>query len=238
MAFASVRSSTSNFNAAVTTHNINLPATIESGDLILIIGASDNVTAITKPTEVTNEFMNSNVSGQFRNLVWGFVADGTEDSTTITADTGVTAEYSSFISLAIQGWEGTIGTAVEVSTGSAATSTTPDPDSLTPTWGAKDTMWIAVGAGDRGNIVFSVYPTNYTGNNIEIDPGAGSGRQTVAIGTRELNATSDDPGTFTMDASWPNSGITIAIEPAAGGGSTPKNRALKGPFNGPFNGPF
>lgn len=116
--------------------------------------------------------------------------------------------------------------ALEISTVSNANANaSPNPNSLTPAGGAKDWFWIAdivFGlAGFSTQPTVSSYPTNYTGTTISTTS-SGFGQVAVASGYRTLNASSEDPGTFTLsnaNANW--FALTLAIPPAAAIVSSP-----------------
>jgi hypothetical protein len=142
------------------------------------------------------------------------IADGTEGGTTATW----------IASLATTGiWQVMRVTDADASTASEVTSTSGDasaanPPSLTPSWGADDTLWIVVAGHAAGSsTAFTAAPTNYTGfqNN-----GASSGGAAVSIAsaTRQLNASSEDPGAFTVSNNRFWAAATIGVRPS---GATP-----------------
>jgi hypothetical protein len=129
----------------------------------------------------------------------------------------VSANDSCFILLAIAGAHDT----TPPEAGTMATGTAPDCGSLNPAgWGAEDTLWIAVGGSGEDNTTGSytgigTAPANYTGqadSGISADA-AGGIEGSVAF--RQLNAASEDPGTWSMDTSNARgSALLIAVRPA------------------------
>jgi hypothetical protein len=108
----------------------------------------------------------------------------------------------------------------EAARAGAQTSGPVDPPSLSPAWGAADTLWMAVGimAEDNDNAAFSAGPSGYSGFTDYQGTGTLSGLG-LAYAYRELNAGSENPGAFSDSVDfgvW--HGITIGIKPAAGGG--------------------
>ena len=91
----------------------------------------------------------------------------------------------------------------------AASSTAPNPASLTPSGGSANYLWLAVfHAGS--NQPATGYPTNYTnGQTIGI---ASSGSATASA-QRALTASSEDPGAFTIASSAAWAAYTVAIKP-------------------------
>lgn len=223
MAFPSIRSQTSGHNANSTTPPYTLSATINAGDLILIIGASDNTDAQTQPTGFTSIY-EAQTSTQNRTFVFGKVADGTEDSTTVNGAIAV-AEATTYAVYAIQDWFGTIATGVAVSTGATGTSANPDPDSLSPSWGSADTLWIAHENRDNATATVSAYPTSYTLGQID-QAGSVGGTQCCGYAARQNATATEDPATFTVASSGTWAAITIAIRPAAAGGEQIPNGTL------------
>jgi hypothetical protein len=138
-------------------------------------------------------------------------ASGGEDDTTFS--TGVAAEKSVTRTWRITGAHTSTNPAI--GTTAVATNTNPDPPSLDPAdWGAEDTLWLAVVAAANGGTTITTYPTNYT-NGITENSGGTSDGVAIATARRELNATSEDPSTFTMDASRAWRANTIAVRPAS-----------------------
>ena len=215
MAFPTVSDETIEAFATNTTeHLVDMPATVDSGDLLLVMFTNDATDTVTTPTGWTQLFSEIR-SPNVRHGGYYKIADGTEGGTTVDFVTSGT-ETAMAVVYRITSWHGT--TPPEVGTFAEATSTTPDPPSLTPSWGAEDTLWIAhFGANDNGTGTVSAFPTSYTNglsgraNNVASSCMAGSAR-------RNLNATSDDPGTFTKNNSDAWVANLTAIRPAAGGG--------------------
>lgn len=86
-----------------------------------------------------------------------------------------------------------------------------DPPNLTPSWGAADTTWLEVGFSLTSGI--TAVSTNYTARAASFD-------DTFRLGSRELNASSENPGTMTQASSGTWAAQTIAVRPAGGGGGS------------------
>jgi len=132
------------------------------------------------------------------------IADGTEGAT-INVTTG-TAQMSAHTSFRITGYSGV----PEAATEGVNTSANPNSPSLVPSWGAQDTLWIALCCYNVNETV-TVYPTNYTGDRNDYANDA----EGVGIGTaqRELNAASENPDAFTISGAQKWIANTIAIMP-------------------------
>jgi len=189
---------------------VTYPATIAAGDLILLnCGIDGNPTPSATGFTVLKSMENS---AQVRGATLYKIADGTESGNFTLSLTA--SEQGVWSMVAIQDWHGIISGGCEVSTGASGSSSTPDPDSLTPSWGADDTYWIAVCALGDGRYSVSAYPTNY-GINQFGDASGGAQGGGLARASRQLNATSDNPGTFTWSGINAWVAYTIAIRPGA-----------------------
>lgn len=203
------------FGTSVTSMPVNMPATVGSGDLLLAFSEVRNSGTWTLPSSWT-EFGAQIGGGSVGELTTFYkIADGTEDggTATWTASALTTAAWQC---IAISSWHGTTPPEVTTASGDA---TNANPPSLTPSWGSADTLFMAIaGNAATGETTgFTAAPTNYI--NL-VSNGASSGGSTcnVALSTRELAATSDDPGTFTPNNNRFWAAMTIGIRPAAGGG--------------------
>jgi len=102
----------------------------------------------------------------------------------------------------------------------AMISASNDPPNLTPSYGSEDTTWIAISGVDSGRNV-DTYPSGYS-NQSHFRTGLVGGDAAVAICSRELAASSEDPGIFDWSSNTSVVSATVAIRPAAaaGGGGT------------------
>lgn len=215
MAFPQVAAAvSSNQVSSQATHPFTLPGGISAGNLLLELmgfdasGGNPVLANFAPFLQFANQANGSScaLKALYR------IADGTETSP-VAATTG-TDEESQHRGLRITGANAS-APEVAIATG---TSTTPDPPNLSPSWGADDTLWIVACAVDA-SVNITAYPTNYSSNQSVANSG-GTGGVSLAVATRELNAASEDPGTFTLPSSRPWVAFTIAVRPpGAGGGS-------------------
>lgn len=218
MAFPVYESATgTDFATSVTSMAVNMPATVNAGDLLIALVEVRNAgTWSTIPTGWNNITTVSQAGGGSVGKLNGFykIADGTEDGGTATwvASTGTSAAW---LVLKISSWHGT--TPPEGTTASGDVTNANPPDFNPTGWDSEDTLWIAVaGNAATGETTgFTAAPTNYI--NL-ISNGASSGGATVnvASSTRELAAASENPGTFTPNSNRFWAAATIAVRPAAG----------------------
>lgn len=197
-------------NTAVTTHVLNLPSGIVSGNLLVLVFHVVGNTTITTPTGWTSVLNTADTTTQ-RTAIFYRIADGTEGSTvSVTTSASVRCEYRS---LRFTGAHGS--TVPEASAAAYASSNAPDPPSLDPTgWGTEDTLWYAIEAGNDATKTVTTYPTNYTGGVQHTSTGGTPGQ--LALASRNLNAASADPGAFTLSSGGGSRtvGITLAIRPS------------------------
>lgn len=191
-------------------HPVPYGATVTAGQLLISFGSNDGIgdtTTITGGPTTLGTPANAQSHG-----FWACyeAVDGTEDGTTFTADV-TSGEEMAAVSLLINGWDGS--TAPEISTIANGSSTAPNSPSLTPSWGAADTLFITVCTwdGDAGTI--SVWPSSYAGNQHEPQYTTVNG---MACATRAINGSPEDPGAFTTTNSVGWQAFTIAVRPASG----------------------
>ena len=186
-----------------TEHTVNLPANISAGNLLLVFFASDEVPTITFPEGWTQLFQEVNATC-IKFGAWYRIADG-EEGATITVTTSA-SEQSAHTSYRITGYSGT----PEAGTATTGYTVNPNPPNLTPSWGAADTLWFASCSNDFLPIV-TVYPTDYTDG--RYDNSYTINGCLVGTARRELNAVSEDPGTFTLSFQELWVANTVAIKP-------------------------
>ncbi|MEP2746054.1 MAG: glycine-rich domain-containing protein [Bauldia litoralis] len=203
------------FASSVTSMPVSLPGSISSGDLLLAWVEVRNYGTWTVPsgwTQLGQQLGGSSV-GQL--TVFYRIADGTEGaSATWTASAGTTAVWQV---RKITTWHGT--TPPEISTGASGDASAANPSSLTPSWGADETLWFAVaGHTAASTAAWSAGPSSYLDFT---SSGASSGGAATSLGSAyyENNAASEDPGAFTVSGSnrwW--AAFTIAVRPIEGDG--------------------
>jgi hypothetical protein len=191
-----------------TNHNVGMPATVNAGDLLLILFVRSGTSTVTTPAGWTRI---DGGAGSDMSRIYKKVADGTEGGTTVNVTTSV-AETGAAQALRCTRWYGTAA-GVEIA-GSTLNgpSTNPDPISLSPSWGVDRTLWIAA-EFSTGNPGVTVYPTNFsTGQTITSDIGA---LCQLASCRRTLYATVQDPSAFTIGTSQTWDVYTLAVRPPA-----------------------
>ncbi len=202
------------------THVISMPATVDVGDLLLLLICMNTSTTITTPSGWTELFLNA-YDGNGEGIVYGKDAIGNEDGTTVDVVHTVGVDAGSHAAqtyrIAASSWGGDLATDVDVGTVATGTSDSPDPPSVSAGWGSADNLFIEVVCATDDDATASSYSTSYS-NGVDSISGAGvNAGQTAASARRELAASSDDPGTATLSESEAWMANTIVIEPAASG---------------------
>jgi hypothetical protein len=224
MAFPQVRSTTSSEqNLDQTNQPHTLAGTINAGDLIVEIIALDSNTSLSWPAGWTNiAGLTGSPSSAMGVHARYKIADGTEDGTTITPVAGG-AQKSTGICLVFFDYSGIPEAAGANSGGGSG----PNPPSLSPSWGAADTLWVAGFGRDDGRGSAVAYPANYGSGQIFRAEGTAGGTA-LQLARRSLNAASEDPGAF-GSVSNPNRAFTMAIQPVGvppGGGGGGRSQIL------------
>lgn len=204
--------------SAGTSHTINLPSGIVAGNLLLVMlgkgTTSATINALAGWTELLDE---AQASGCYIAYRW---ADGTEGAS-ITLTSSASTKSAS-VSYLISGAVNPATQAPQVSAVATGSSQAPDPNSLTPTGGAKDYLWLTFfilgGAGEEADddTWCNNAATNYSGllQKTSGTAGANIGAY-IASCQRTANAASEDaiwPAGST-DVSLPWRAFTIAVHP-------------------------
>lgn len=187
-----------------TSHTVSIPSLVNDGDLMVVIFSAQISSATiswpggwTELDETSNG--SSNVAVAYK------VASGEGSTITVTTSVGTPSEHIAFAYSNAYG-------VPEIATPATGSSTTPNPPSLSPSWGEKSCVFIAYSSNDNGSATnTSSYPAGYSNaGNI------GEGVHTVTAANIAVRAATEDPGTFTMNGTTPWIAGTIAIRGAGG----------------------
>jgi hypothetical protein len=200
------------FNTETTGHYVDMPATVNAGDLLIALFTNDNDSTVTTPSGWT--LLASGVfNNQVRLSVYYKIAAGTEGGTTVDFVTSANREAAAQV-YRITDWQGT--TPPEISTAATGTSVAPDPAFLDPAgWGVSNTLWIAVAGQDRAQSGGTlIQPVGYTDF---ISTGSSTANTACRILSARrilLTVSSENPGPFTIPTSEQWVAFTIAVRPA------------------------
>jgi hypothetical protein len=198
------------FDTDTTDHYVDMPTTVDAGDLLIAIFTNDGSATVTTPAGWTA--LASDENNAVRCSVYYKIASGNEDGTTVDFVTSASEEAAAQV-YRITNWHGT--TPPEISTAATGTSTRPDPASLNPAgWDVADTLWLAVAGQDRGDRSgTTAYPTSYTDGTSTLSSATTDSCRTLSA-RRVLAAASENPGAFTIPVSEEWVAFTIAVRPA------------------------
>jgi len=198
------------FGTDTTDHNVNMPATIDAGDLLIVFFTNDGGAGVTTPSGWT-QLASAAQGWVVRLSVYYKIATGTEGGTTVNFRTSTNEQAAAQV-YRITNWHGT--TPPEISIAVTGTDTTPDPASLDPAgWDVADTLWIAVAGQDQGDQSGTTdYPASYTDGISTLSP-SGRGSCRTLSARRVLAAASEDPGAFTIPVAEEWVAFTIAVRP-------------------------
>lgn len=196
-------------SGSVANHPVNLPSSIASGNLLLAFCAFNGAATVTDPSGwgVLISAVNSDT---FR--AYARIADGSEGSTVSVVLAG-NARASCATYRITGNRNGVTSSEIAVSSAVNAGTATPDPPSLSPSWGSDANLWIALTYASDGSFTFTSYPTDYTLGQLNVQTGTGTGNA-VSIAGRLLTAASEDPGVFTTVTARTRSTYTLAVRPA------------------------
>ena len=208
---------TSSENNNTNSHTITLPAGIQSGDLLLIFWSNRERNGINVPTPNGWTLLyESSSSNEARRICWYKIANGNE-GTSITINTygsnqGIRSAHNSY-RIAAGTYEG-VPVAGTPATGNSGS---PNPPSLVSGFGTTKTLWIAashsLGASDvTAPASYSNLKQIYSNDVAQ----ASTFYATMATATRELEAASEDPGSFSLSPSEEWVANTVAIQGVSG----------------------
>ena len=198
------------FGTDTTDHYVDMPATVNAGDLLIVLFTNDGDETVTTPGGWS--LLASDDNTAVRCSVYYKIAVGDEDGTQVNfATSGV--EHAAAQVYRITNWHGT--TPPEISTAVTGADAAPDPASLDPAgWDVANTLWIAVAGQDRGDELGTpAYPASYTDGISTLSSSGPSGCRTHSA-RRVLAAASEDPGAFTIPVPAEWVAFTIAVRPA------------------------
>ena len=199
------------FGTDTTNHHVNMPATVNAGDLLIVLFTNDGDATVTTPDGWSPLASDANGSA-VRLSVYYKIAAGTEGGTTVNFATSASEQAAAQV-YRITDWHGT--TPPEISPAVTGTGISPNPASLNPAeWDVADTLWLAVAGQDRGDQSgTTAYPAYYTDGISTLSSATTDSCRTHSA-RRVLAAASEDPGAFTIPVTEEWVAFTIAVRPA------------------------
>lgn len=194
-----------------TVHAIDVPAVL-AGDLILIFanGAASAAYTMTVPTSYASlwDEANGNLRGR------GFRRVAPSDAAATTASVTLSAgQRFSAITLVIRGYDTDVAIADAIAVGTAATgnSDSPNPPSVSPPWGdTVPSLIVPVAHSAAGGSIS--YPSSYTDGLTAYTGVSNNFHARTSSAEREVEASSEDPGTFGLGGAFLWVAQTVAIK--------------------------
>jgi len=204
----------SSTNTAGTTHTVDLPGSIQAGELLLIFfdkgSTAATFNALTGWTELLDENQGNGIAIMYRK------ADGTEGAT--VSFTSSASTRSARIAYRISGAADPAVTPPTLGTVGTGTSTDPNPGNCNPGV-AKDYLWFAMFGAEGEELDDDTWvnsaPTDFGNLLMQACGTAGvnlGGK--IAVAYRTLNASSLDAASFNQDVSTAWRAYTVAVHPA------------------------
>lgn len=198
------------FASDTTAHVVSMPASVNAGDALIVIFTNDGSATVTTPSGWTQLYTLANGTA-LTGGAYAKVASGSEGGGTVDFVTSAT-ESASAQCYRISGWHGLIAGIAAGTAGSTTTGTTADPPSLSPGWGALDTLWLATCHTSTTQTISSG-PTNYT-NLTQTTSGSGTTFAQTISARRNNNTATEDPDVFTTSGTGASKVYnTLAIRP-------------------------
>lgn len=203
MAYPSIASYlTGNLSVNGTSSSIIAPSGTVSGDLMVLIITKDGTGTFTTPSGWTS-LANTSYSAQCVGIFYRKLTASLSNFTIVHA-----SEMTSWIILRIPN-----GDTPQISVRVDGSSATPNPGSLTHSFGAgTEVLWIACAGWDY-NRTCSAYPSTFPNDRYNSRCTSTSGTGT-AMATLSSTTNPQDPGTFTISATDTWSAYTLAIRTA------------------------
>lgn len=214
------RAVSSQNSSSATDQVVTLPASIASGDLVIVAVSGGESGTFTWPgggatwQEIAD--FEINAGGEQEALTVAYLAaSGGETSVTVVSSVGMRTAHCS---VRISGHEppGTQAPQINTASGGSAPECNPPrvPAAGDLTGGAKDYLFIAI-AGSANGGTFTAAPTDYTNLQTTNTGGTTSSHSSCGMAERALNAANTDPGVFTHDDASTRDWVaaTIAVHP-------------------------
>lgn len=213
-------SEVTSFSTEVTSHPLNIPATVNAGDLLIAMGDWRSTSAEV-PLDPTGWTRISN--DLFPHVIVAKVADGTEGGTTVDLVTDVTTTAVGIV-VRILGQHPTLSEAIAAGPGNGSgstPSTEPNPpEAVQPaTWFTAPVRALAIAGWRDDDVALVSNPAGYTAGANGVSGAGSNAGAGMAFAHRALQAGSEDPGPFTLASNegWDTQTLLIRPEPDAGG---------------------
>lgn len=215
MAFPAVQSRTgTSFSSSSTTHNVAMPATVNTGDVLLLLFFARFGGTFTNPSGWGSPIFDTLNNGSSRRMAaWVKTANGSEGGTTVNVATSANARAESTV-WRFTGASGVIDTGTPFTPAGAAS---PNPPNCNSSAGTQDILWLVMLG--MNSLTTNSAPANY--GDFQRYNGSGSLGCVLETAERSLNASSEDPGAFSGGNEADPIVNTLGVQPSNGTNVTP-----------------
>ncbi len=228
-----VQSTSSEDDDEGTSHVVSIPASLTTGNLLVLLFVHRADGTVTWPEGYTKfgSDLQRGETDPTLSTAWREVAGAEGTTITVTTSSGaksvhIVYEITAMIDPDTQ--------PPERSTGATGSTGAIDPDSLSPTGGSKDYLWLEFG-GQRNSNSADGASTNFA--NLIAKESTATNSVNCASADRANTATSEDPGVMSWDVentAW--DACVVAVHPVPSGNAPTGQMA--GPLGGPLAGPI
>lgn len=203
-----VNTGTYGSTADASTHSINLPASVVSGDLLAVFVTTNGAT-LTAPSGWST-FASSTTSSNTRVSASYRISDGTEGSSlsiTASASTPLCA-----ITYRIVNNRSSITANTDLTTlaGSFSSTTTPNPGTAVSPWGSAENLWIVPLAYNSNTTTVSSYISTYDQGQTTVAANRLFSMTSCAI---KKTASFENPGAYTLSSAQSGTYLISVIRP-------------------------
>lgn len=177
---------------------VQLPSGIEAGELLIVLQTMSYDGITYGNPAGWSRFLTTTGAAAIQG--WYKVASGGEGATLALTRNGGSA-LTLALSFRIRNFA---GAPEGVANPSPTSSPSPNPPSISPSWGLAKTLWMPVAYANNASSLVA-YPAGYG------DPDAVVNNKQVAAAWRIATAASEDPGAFSFNATDGSRAATIAI---------------------------
>lgn len=226
-------SSSGDEGSSSTSHTLTYPAGVSSGLLVVWeINCANSTNTVSWPAGTTqlsnlttrglaagpNCGAGGNAADSCHSQAYR-IADGSEGASITVTTSGSTR--CCYVGRLISGAHASSAPEITVNPLVGATNGSPDPPSITPSWGTADNLYVAAFASIGTGDTVSTYPSGYTTSQFNK---TGTSAASMGSATQGItSSTTENPGTYSISPNQVWTAYTIAVRPAAAAATASSN---------------
>lgn len=207
------RTGTAFNGTAPTDHNVNMPASVSSGDLLLILFSCASTSVTYTTPSGWSILIAKTTATTGAGIVYAKIADGSEGGTTVNVVTSSAACADAYV-FRFSNWYGDLTTGVQGTMSADGTTANQDCPSLTWSPSPYDVYYVTLcfDSNNRSSTTITGYPTNYTNGATDSNTtGFGKGHCTTAYRSVTSGTSAENPDNFVFSVSPGASTVTGTI---------------------------